>query len=75
MIWKSADNGQSFTCWGAPLAIDQWVVADDTTLFIAGYDGVDGLVYQTSDSGLSYNSGIVAGEQSISSIVLSPEYD
>jgi hypothetical protein len=74
-IWKSADNGQGFVRREAPLAIDQWVVVDDTTLFIAGYDGAHGIIYSTSNSGLRYSSGTVVGSQSLSSIALSPEYD
>ncbi len=74
-IWKSADNGQGFTRREAPLAVDQWAVVDNNTLFIAGHDGVNGLICQTSNSGLRYTSGTVAGDQSISSIALSPEYD
>ncbi len=74
-IWKSVDNGQSFIYRSAPVAIDQWAVINDTTLFIAGYNGVNGLVYRTTDSGKSYFSGTVAGEQSLSSIALSPSYN
>ncbi|MCJ7763785.1 MAG: hypothetical protein MUO90_01300, partial [Dehalococcoidales bacterium] len=74
-VWKSADNGRSFTCREAPLAIDKWAVVDDNTLFIAGYDGVNGIICRTSNSGLSYSSGTVAGGQSLSSIALSLEYD
>jgi hypothetical protein len=74
-IWKSTDNGQSFTCRIAPLPIDTWAVVDDTTLFIGSYDGSNGLVYRTTTSGSTYPEGAVAGNQSLSSIVLSPNYD
>lgn len=74
VIWKSADNGQSFTHRSTPLAIDQWAVLSDTSLFIASFDGSNGLVYKTTNSGLSYSS-TVAGSQSLSSIALSPNYD
>ena len=74
-IWKSADNGQSFICRNAPLPIDAWAVVDDTTLFIGSHDGINGLVYKTSNSGLSYYAGVVAGTQSLASIALSPNYD
>lgn len=74
-IWRSADNGQSFSRRSAPLAIDQWAAVDDTTLFVGSFDGSNGLVYHTSNSGLSYSAGVAAGSQSLSSFVLSPNYD
>jgi hypothetical protein len=74
-IWKSTDNGQEFTDRSVPFPIDTWAVADDKTLFLGSYDGTDGLVYRTTNSGLSYATGAVAGSQPINSIVLSPEYD
>ncbi len=74
-IWKSTDNGQSFSRRRiAPLSIDIWAVVDDTTLFIGGFDGINGLVYSTSDSGQSYSEGAEAGSQFLSSIALSPSY-
>ncbi len=74
-IWKSKDNGQTFTDRSVPVPIDAWAVADDETLFIASYDGSDGLVYCTTNSGLSYSTRVVAGSQSLHSIALSPDYD
>jgi hypothetical protein len=74
-IWKSTDNGQSFTRQIAPSPIDTWAVVDDTTLFIGSYDGSNGLVYRTTTSGSTYPEGIVAGNQSLNSIVLSPNYN
>ena len=74
-IWRSTDNGQSFTCRTAPLPIDAWAVVNTTTLFIGSYDGSNGLVYRTTDSGLTYSEGVVTGSQSLNSIVLSPDFD
>lgn len=74
-VWKSSDNGQSFVAIEAPVTIDIWVIANDTTLFIAAFDGDNGIIYRSSNSGLSYSSGTVAGEQPITSIALSPEYE
>jgi hypothetical protein len=73
VVWQSTDDGQTFTPRVAPLAVDVWAVADDDTLFIGGYDAVNGLVYRTDDSGATYSAGAVAGDQQLSSIVLSPE--
>ncbi len=75
VIWKSSDNGQEFTDRSVPFPIDAWAVADDKTLFLASYDGTNGLVYRTTNSGLSYTTGTVAGSQPLSSIALSPDYD
>jgi len=74
-IWKSTDNGQEFKHRSVPFTIDTWAVADDKTLFIGSYDGSNGLVYRTTNSGLSYSTGAVAGSQSLNSIALSPNYD
>lgn len=74
-IWKSDDNGQSFVSRNTPLYIDRWVVVDDTTLFITGYNGSNGIVYRTNNGGQSYSTATVAGNQSLSSIALSPGYD
>ncbi len=71
-IWKSTDNGQTFTPRSVPLSIDTWVVADDTTLLIGSFDGNNGLVYRTTDSGLSYSTGATVGTNPPNSIALSP---
>jgi hypothetical protein len=74
-IWKSADNGQSFRRKTARFPIDCWAVVSDDSLFIGSYDGTSGRVYLTTNSGLSYSDGEVAGSQPLNSIVLSPGYD
>jgi hypothetical protein len=81
-IWKSTDNGQSFIprtthdpTTGAVLTVDTWTVVNDDTLFIGSYDGSNGLVYHTTNSGLSYSTGVMVGDQSLYSIVLSPDYE
>jgi len=74
-IWKSTDNGQSFKRKIVPFPIDVWAAASDTTLFIGNYDGSSGLVYLTTNSGLSFSDGVVVGDQSLNSIALSPDYD
>ncbi len=72
-IWKSSDEGQSFgSPRDTPYSIDTWAVADDTTLFMGSFDGTDGLVYQTTNSGLSYSTLVEVGSQALNSIALSP---
>ncbi|MCJ7425528.1 MAG: fibronectin type III domain-containing protein, partial [Dehalococcoidales bacterium] len=73
-IWKSNDDGQSFSRRSTPLPVDAWAVVDDSRWFIGGHDGSHGLVYHTANSGLSYSEGAVAGDQSLNSIALSPDY-
>jgi photosystem II stability/assembly factor-like uncharacterized protein len=73
-IWKSSDDGQSFTRRGTPLPVDAWAVVDDSTWFTGGYDGANGRVYHATNSGLSYSLGSVIGDSSLNSIVLSPNY-
>ncbi len=81
-IWQSIDSGQKFNCRpafdptrGTPLSIDAWATVNDTSLFIGSYDGSNGLVYLTTNSGFFYSTGTLAGSQPLNSIVLSPDYD
>ncbi|GAI22642.1 unnamed protein product, partial [marine sediment metagenome] len=84
-IWKSTDNGQSFgppqftddPTTGAPFNIKIWAVVNDNTLFVGSYDAINnqGLVYRTTDSGLTYSTGAVVGSQPLNSIAPSPDYD
>ena len=75
-IWKSSDNGQSFSSrHSASLPIDTWAVVNDASLFIGGYDGSNGLVYLTTNSGQSYSTAAVVGSEPLNSIVLSPDYE
>jgi len=72
-IWKSADNGQSFIGRSVPLPVDQWLVTSDTSLFLSGFDGGNGLVFSTTNSGLIYSSSVV-GSHPLTSLALSPNY-
>ncbi len=84
-IWKSIDNGQNFSpprltddpTTGAPFPIDIWAVVNDDTLFIGSFDAINnqGLVYRTTDSGLTYSTPAVVGDHPLSSIALSPNYE
>lgn len=80
-IWKSVDNRQSFELHsvrglaiGQTFSIDTWVIASDSALFIGSYDGSNGLLYLTTDGGLTYSTGALAGNQPLKSIALSPNY-
>jgi photosystem II stability/assembly factor-like uncharacterized protein len=81
-VWKSTDNGQNFRrrfthdpATGATFSIDAWTVVDETTLFISSYNGSNGLVYCTTNSGLFFSEGAPAGNQSLNAIALSPTYE
>jgi photosystem II stability/assembly factor-like uncharacterized protein len=80
-IWESTDSGQSYRrrftrdpAGGAALTIDTWAIADKTTICIGSYDGSQGIVYKTTNSGFSFVEGIPAGNQPLHSIALSPDY-
>ncbi len=73
-IWKSVDNGQTFGRRLAHFQINTWAVVDNTTLFVGSFDGSNGLVYLSNNSGLSYYEGEIAGGQSLNSIATSPDY-
>lgn len=81
-IWESTDNGQTFNrrptrdpVTGNPFTIDTWAIADDTTLFIGAFDGVNGIIYRTGNRGYYYAEGIVAGTQLIISLAVSPGFN
>lgn len=80
-IWESTDSGQRFTLRraldpdGLAITIDTWALVSDATLFIGSYDGSNGRVYRTTNSGFSYSSGVATGSLPLSSIVLSPGYE
>jgi hypothetical protein len=80
-VWQSTDDGQSYRCrftrdpaTGDIFPIDAWAIIDETSFFIAGYDGSRSLVYLTINGGFIYSEGIPAGSQPLSSLVLSPFY-
>jgi hypothetical protein len=75
VVWKSADNGQSFKHKTSRFPIDCWAVVDNDSLFVGSYDGSRGRVYLTTNSGLTYSEGEAVGGQPLNSIVLSPGYD
>ncbi len=85
-IWKSTDNGQNFVrqttrdpartlTTNTSFGIDTWAVVDDDTLFIGSFDGTNGLVYYTADSGWTYSTGVKAGKKPLNTILLSPDYE
>lgn len=81
-IWKSTDAGQSFSAPRSPrdpasggiVSIDVWAVVDDNALFVGSFDGSNGVVYRTENSGLFYSARAAAGTQPIDSIALSPSF-
>ena len=79
-IWESTDNGQNYRRrhtrdpdTSAAFAIDTWAIADETTIFIGSYDGSNGIVYRTTNSGFFYSEGAPAGSQPLHSISISPD--
>jgi len=72
-IYKSVDNGDSFIFNDAPLAVDYMLVAGDSELFLAGFNGLSGVVFRTRNSGRSYTSTAL-GSNPITSMALSPAY-
>jgi len=81
VIWKSEDGGQNWSktdsvdpVSGAQVKIDAWTIAPGDILFVAGFDGSDGLVYRTGASGLNYLDKGKAGKQSLNVLAASPDY-
>jgi hypothetical protein len=81
VIWKSSDNGLSFRrrvtrnpTSGDAIPVDVMTVVDDASFFIGSFDGSSGLVFYTTNNGLTYAAGAATGSQSLNSMVLSPDY-
>ena len=82
VIWKSADNGERYTAYpandpdtGASLSVHTWLVVDDDTLLIGSYVSGNASVYRSINGGYTYESGTIAGSQTINSMALSPDYN
>ena len=80
-VWQSTDDGQSYRCrpthdpiTGNAFPIDVWAIVNDKSFLIGSYNGSNGLVYLTSNSGFTYTDGTPAGTQSLNSLVISPFY-
>jgi photosystem II stability/assembly factor-like uncharacterized protein len=74
VIWKSTDNGQTFSGRPAPCAVDTLTIVDGSTWFVGGHDSSKGLIYQTTNGGIAYASPAAAGNLALVSMVLSPGY-
>ncbi|MDD4876437.1 MAG: hypothetical protein PHQ86_04815, partial [Dehalococcoidales bacterium] len=84
-LWESTDNGQSFnpphltndSITSTSFNIDIWAIVNEHTVFIGSFDPINnhGLLYCTTDSGLTYSAPTVVGNYSLGSITLSPNYD
>jgi len=73
-IWTSEDGGQTFVLHAAPLAVAAWC-SRGNALFVAGYDGSEGLVYRFDTAGFSPPTGATVGSQPLTSLAASPRYD
>ncbi|HEY94961.1 MAG TPA: hypothetical protein G4O15_08500, partial [Dehalococcoidia bacterium] len=74
VIWKTSDNGKTFTARYTPLKVDEWLVVNNEEFIIGCYDGTHALVYTSSDNGQTYSPGAIVGKDVITSLSISPEY-
>lgn len=81
VIWKSEDNGRSFTKYystdpetGSPVEINAWTIAPGDLIFVASFDGDNGLVYQTGGDGLNYTDVATAGGNVLNTLEFWPDY-
>jgi len=82
VLWKSVDHGQRYAKYltadpdsSTSLPVHALNAVDDATLFIGSYVSGNACVYRTTDGGYTYESGAIAGNQTINSMVLSPDFD
>ncbi len=73
-VWRSEDGGQTFRQGIAPFNVEAWAITGDSTLFVCGYDGTNGLISRSVDGGFTYASPATISGQVPKSIALSPEY-
>lgn len=74
VIFTSSDGGQVFTLRGAPFSLDTWTVINDDILILGGYDGTDALVCLAHGTGLIWSNPTPAGNKTLVSIAISPDY-
>ncbi|MBN2075995.1 MAG: WD40 repeat domain-containing protein [Dehalococcoidales bacterium] len=74
VIWKTSDNGKTFTTRYTPLRVDEWLVVNGEKFIIGCYDGTNARIYTSSDSGRNYSQGAIAGNDRLTSMSVSPEY-
>jgi photosystem II stability/assembly factor-like uncharacterized protein len=73
-LWKTSDDGNNFSSRSMPFPVDCWEIIDDDSFYIAGFDGTNALLYRSVDSGDHYKYKSSAGNQSLISLELSPDY-
>jgi photosystem II stability/assembly factor-like uncharacterized protein len=68
VIWESKDNGQNFQSrftydptTGVDFTIDVWAIEDENTFIAGSFDGLEGMIYRTTDDGYSYSQGTPVG--------------
>jgi photosystem II stability/assembly factor-like uncharacterized protein len=81
-IWESSDNGQTYLCrvthnpaTGAAFPVDSWAMADKDTLYIGSNNGLQGLIFQTSNGGFFYTAENPLGNDLLYTIAFSPDYE
>jgi photosystem II stability/assembly factor-like uncharacterized protein len=81
-VWESRDNGQSFQCrithepyTGTVFSVDTWLITEAGTLYVGSFDGTEGKIYRTTNSGFSYSEGAAAGDFPLNTLALSPTFE
>ena len=81
-VWESKDNGQTFQCrftrepaTGTALSIDVWVITGENTLYAGSFNGSQGKIYRTTNSGINFSDGAAAGADSFYSLAVSPDFE
>ena len=80
-VWSSDDNGQSFrvrqtfdTVNRASFPIDLLISVDKDNFFVTSHDAAHGLVFHTANKGMFYSPAATAGNGTICSLALSPDF-
>jgi len=83
VVWKSEDGARSFgsprvnydTSSGAVFTIDRMTIIDNKSFLCSAFDGTSGIIYLTTNSGISYDTKGIVGKITLNSIVVSPDYE
>ena len=74
-LWKSSDGGETFAQRFLGHAVDTWAAASGDVMFLAWYDGSNGLVLTTENGGFLFSQPVKAGNQPLKSLAISPGFD
>ena len=72
VLWRSLDGGNTFAQRMLVHTVDAWSVLDQDSLWVASYDGSNGLIYSTANGGFFFTAPVRVCGQPLKSVAVSP---